>query len=123
MSPLPAPAPPAALRPGPDVAAAPPQLDLSARPTAEEHTVSRPVRHRRARTTSEIDHYHQPAARSASRGPVAEFFRWLIGLAVWIALAVLLTVVVIGAWWSGPLAGVITTALALVVAYFMVRER
>ena len=88
--------------------------------------MSRPVRHRRSRTTSENGYYLQPApaaTTSAQHGGFAGFVLWLVGWIVWVALAVLLSLLVIGAWWSSPLAGVVTTALALPVAYLMVRER
>ena len=62
-------------------------------------------------------------ARALQPGPVADFFRWLIGLIVWMGSAVLLTVFVIGAWMFSPLAGLGTTVFAAIAAYFMVRER
>ena len=88
--------------------------------------MSRRVRTRRSRSTAENGYYLQPApaaTRSAQHGGVAGFLVWVVGWIVWIALAVLLSVAVIGAWQFSTLAGLGTTAVVLVVAYFMVRER
>jgi hypothetical protein len=126
MNPAPAaparPAVPPAHLPGPHL----PQLDPSARPVTKEHTVSRRVPNRRSRPTSEVGYYLQPApaaSRPAQRGGITGFVLWVIGWTVWIVLAALLTVVLMGAWRYSVPAGLGTTAFVLVVAYFMVRER
>lgn len=79
------------------------------------------ARSRRSQNTSAIDYY--PTSRASQPGWVASSVIWLIGRIVWIGTAVLLTVVVIGAFKFSVLAGLGTTVLALIVAYFMVRER
>lgn len=88
--------------------------------------MSRRVPNRRSRNTSEPGYYLQPApaaTRSAQRGGVAGFVLWAIGWTVWVVLAVLLIVVVIGGWRVSVPVGLGATVFALVVAYFMVRER
>ncbi len=54
---------------------------------------------------------------------LAAFVRWLIGKIAWIAGVVVLVVLVIGAFKASPLIGGVVGAIALVIAYFMVRER
>ena len=87
--------------------------------------MSNRVRRHRSRNTSAID-YSQPAPAadgSSQPGRVASSVLWLIGWIVWIGTAVLLSVAVIGAFKFSLLAGLGTLVPALIVAYFMVRER
>jgi|GEM_PF-5361346 len=60
---------------------------------------------------------------ASALGEATDFFLWLVGKVVWSAGVVVLGLFVIGAFKASPVVGAVVLAIALAIAYFMVRKR